>query len=101
MCIRDSPKMEVANPHKVANISNIVELKDRPEIDVFFPIVHGNLGEDGCLQGLFRVLDKPFVGDDVLAAAVTMDKEMTKILACLLYTSSSFIKRCFSFSPIL
>lgn len=47
----------------------------------FFPIVHGNLGEDGCLQGLFRVLDKPFVGDDVLAAAVTMDKEMTKILA--------------------
>ena len=79
--VLDNPKMEVANPHKVANISNIIELKDRPEIDVFFPIVHGNLGEDGCLQGLFRVLDKPFVGDDVLAAAVTMDKEMTKILA--------------------
>ena len=35
------------------------------EIDVFFPIVHGNLGE----------------GDDVLGAAVTMDKEFTKILA--------------------
>lgn len=75
------PKMTVKNPHKVANISNIAELKDRPEIDIFFPIVHGNLGEDGSLQGLFRVIDKPFVGDDVLAAAVTMDKEMTKILA--------------------
>ena len=79
--VLDDPKMTIENPHKVANISNIVELKDRPEIDVYFPIVHGNLGEDGCLQGLFRILDKPFVGDDVLGAAVTMDKEMTKILA--------------------
>lgn len=79
--VLENPKMTVENPHKVANISNIIELKDRPEIDIFFPIVHGNLGEDGSLQGLFRVLDKPFVGDDVLAAAVTMDKEMTKILA--------------------
>lgn len=79
--VLENPKMTVENPHKVANISNIVELEDRPEIDIFFPIVHGNLGEDGCLQGLFRILDKPFVGDDVLGAAVTMDKEMTKILA--------------------
>ena len=34
-----------------------------------------------ALQGLFRLIDKPFVGVDVLAAAVTMDKEFTKILA--------------------
>ncbi|MCT7867160.1 MAG: D-alanine--D-alanine ligase, partial [Lactobacillus iners] len=58
-----------------------IELSNRPEIDVFFPIVHGNLGEDGCLQGLLRILDKPFVGDDVLAAAITMDKELNKIMA--------------------
>ena len=63
------------------NISNLIELENLPEIDVFFPIVHGNLGEDGVLQGLFRLMNKPFVGDDVLAAAVTMDKEFTKILA--------------------
>ncbi|MCX8721871.1 MULTISPECIES: D-alanine--D-alanine ligase family protein [Lactobacillus] len=75
------PHYTVQNPHKVANISNLIELANLPEIDVFFPIVHGNLGEDGCLQGLFRILDKPFVGDDVLSAAVTMDKEFTKILA--------------------
>lgn len=79
--VLEDPKYTVENPHKAANISNLVELADLPEIDVFFPIVHGNLGEDGCLQGLFRILDKPFVGDDVLAAAVTMDKEFTKILA--------------------
>lgn len=75
------PSYQVANPHKVANISNLIELANLPEIDVFFPIVHGNLGEDGVLQGLFRLMNKPFVGDDVLAAAVTMDKEFTKILA--------------------
>ncbi|MBA1392834.1 D-alanine--D-alanine ligase, partial [Lactobacillus sp. XV13L] len=79
--VLDNPHYVVENPHKAANLSNLIELASLPEIDVFFPIVHGNLGEDGGLQGLFRVLDKPFVGDDVLAAAVTMDKEFTKILA--------------------
>lgn len=75
------PKYQVKNPHKVNNISNLIELANLPEIDIFFPIVHGNLGEDGGLQGLFKILNKPFVGDDILAAAVTMDKEFTKILA--------------------
>lgn len=76
-----NPKYTIENSDKTANISNIAQLANLPEIDVFFPIIHGNLGEDGCLQGLFRILNKPFVGDDVLAAAVTMDKEFTKILA--------------------
>lgn len=79
--VLEDPSYQVKNPHKVNNISNIIELENLPEIDVFFPIVHGNLGEDGVLQGLFRLMNKPFVGDDVLAAAVTMDKEFTKILA--------------------
>ena len=79
--VLEDPSYQVKNPHKVHNISNLIELENLPEIDVLFPIVHGNLGEDGVLQGLFRLMNKPFVGDDVLAAAVTMDKEFTKILA--------------------
>lgn len=79
--VLEDPSYQVKNLHKVHNISNLIELENLPEIDVFFPIVHGNLGEDGVLQGLFRLMNKPFVGDDVLAAAVTMDKEFTKILA--------------------
>lgn len=79
--VLEDPSYQVKNPHKVHNISNLIELENLPEIDVFFPIVHGNLGEDGVLQGLFRLMNKPFVGDDVLATAVTMDKEFTKILA--------------------
>jgi D-alanine-D-alanine ligase len=79
--VLEDPSYQVKNPHKIHNISNLIELENLPEIDVFFPIVHGNLGEDGVLQGLFRLMNKPFVGDDILAAAVTMDKEFTKILA--------------------
>ena len=30
--------------------------------DVVFPVTHGPLGEDGCLQGLLEVLDLPYVG---------------------------------------
>lgn len=77
----DDPTYTIKNPHKLANVSNFEQLANLPEMDVYFPIVHGNIGEDGVIQGFFRMLDKPFVGDDVLAAAVTMDKEFTKILA--------------------
>jgi D-alanine-D-alanine ligase len=49
-------------------------------IDVIFPIVHGTLGEDGCLQGLLRMADLPFVGSDVLGSAICMDKDISKRL---------------------
>jgi D-alanine-D-alanine ligase len=42
--------------------------------DVFFPVLHGAYGEDGCLQGLFEMADVPYVGCGVLASAVGMDK---------------------------
>lgn len=47
-------------------------------IDVFFPVLHGTYGEDGTIQGLFRMLDVAFVGCDVLASANCMDKDFTK-----------------------
>lgn len=47
-------------------------------VDVFFPVLHGIYGEDGTIQGLFRMLDVAFVGCDVLASATCMDKDFTK-----------------------
>src|SRR5690606_40920096 len=38
--------------------------------DVAFPVTHGPLGEDGCLQGLLEVLGVPYVGSDVRASAI-------------------------------
>ncbi len=47
-------------------------------VDVAFPIVHGTNVEDGALQGYLRTLGLPFVGCDVLASAVGMDKYVMK-----------------------
>lgn len=48
------------------------------QVDVWFPVLHGPNGEDGTVQGLFTVLDQPFVGTGVLGAAVGMDKQAMK-----------------------
>jgi D-alanine-D-alanine ligase len=48
------------------------------KIDVMFPCVHGTHGEDGTLQGLFELMDVPYVGAGVAASAVANDKIMTK-----------------------
>lgn len=50
------------------------------DIDIAFPIVHGTNVEDGGLQGYLHTLDIPYVGCDVLASAVGMDKFVMKIL---------------------
>ena len=47
-------------------------------IDLAFPVVHGTNVEDGALQGYFRTLGLPFVGCEVTASAVGMDKYVTK-----------------------
>ena len=48
------------------------------QVDVWFPVLHGPNGEDGTVQGLFTLLDQPFVGTGVLGAAVGMDKHAMK-----------------------
>ena len=47
---------------------------------VAFPALHGPFGEDGSVQGLLEWLDVPYVGSDVLASAVCMDKLTLKRL---------------------
>lgn len=49
-------------------------------VDVVFPVLHGPYGEDGTVQGLLKMADVPFVGSDVLGAAVSMDKDVMKRL---------------------
>ncbi len=48
--------------------------KGSKEIQVWFPVLHGPNGEDGCVQGLFRLMRRPFVGSGVLGSAIGMDK---------------------------
>jgi D-alanine-D-alanine ligase len=48
--------------------------------DAAFPALHGPFGEDGSVQGVLEWLDIPYVGSDVLASAVCMDKLTLKRL---------------------
>jgi D-alanine-D-alanine ligase len=50
------------------------------DVDVAFPALHGPFGEDGSVQGVLEWLDVPYVGSDVLASAVCMDKLTLKRL---------------------
>lgn len=49
-------------------------------LDVAFPVLHGSYGEDGTIQGLFKMVDLPFVGTGVLASSACMDKDICKRL---------------------
>ena len=44
------------------------------EVDIWFPVLHGPNGEDGTIQGLFELMQLPYVGCGVLASSVGMDK---------------------------
>ena len=44
------------------------------EVEIWYPVLHGPNGEDGTIQGLFSLMQKPFVGSGVLGSAVGMDK---------------------------
>ena len=52
----------------------------REWIDVVFPVLHGENGEDGAMQGLLQMAGIPFVGPRVAASAVAMDKTLTKLV---------------------
>jgi len=49
-------------------------------IDVFFPIIHGTYGEDGCLQGFFEILNVAYVGSEVLGSVIGMAKDIQKTI---------------------
>jgi len=46
--------------------------------EMVFPVVHGERGEVGCLQGMLETLEVPYVGSGVLASALAMDKAIAR-----------------------
>lgn len=47
-------------------------------LDAIFPALHGTYGEDGSIQGLFELMNIPYVGGGVLASSAGMDKILMK-----------------------
>jgi len=54
---------------------------NKQKIDVAFPAMHGSYGEDGSLMGLLRMANVPFVGSDMDASVIAMDKVLSKQVA--------------------
>jgi D-alanine-D-alanine ligase len=50
------------------------------DCEVAFPVLHGPGGEDGSVQGALEVAGIPYVGSDVEASAICMDKLVFKDL---------------------
>ncbi len=62
-----------------AAIINLTNHQEFP-VDIGFAMMHGPLGEDGSIQGMFRMMGLPYVGSGVLGSAVGMDKDFMKRL---------------------
>ncbi|MBO4609785.1 MAG: D-alanine--D-alanine ligase [Lachnospiraceae bacterium] len=87
--------------HMVSHKAGLFGKKTDIPVDLAFPIVHGTNVEDGALQGYFKTLGLPFVGCDVTASAVGMDKYVQKavlkdngipVLDSFIYTMADYEK---------
>ncbi len=50
------------------------------KLDCIFPVLHGEYGEDGTIQGLFEMSGIKYVGVGVAGSANSMDKTLSKIV---------------------
>jgi D-alanine-D-alanine ligase len=48
--------------------------------DAAFNALHGQWGEDGCVQGLLEVMGIPYTHSGVLTSSLAMDKQRTKLV---------------------
>lgn len=79
---KDLNQIEIFNigeePKELEKIKNEMEVLRNQ--DVIFPVLHGLYGEDGTIQGLLELLKVPYVGCQVLASSICMDKVYTKMI---------------------
>ena len=69
---------------QVARVSRVDAGRDLAQVltalkpDVVFNALHGDWGEDGCVQGVLETLGIPYTHSGVLASALAMDKDKSK-----------------------
>ncbi len=68
------------SPDKCGVRVGIADIFPAGEATVAFPLLHGQKGEDGAIQGLFESIGVPYVGAGVLGSSVCMDKVAAKSL---------------------
>ena len=75
VCVNDGNKAKVLRVNSKIFSKNVLNT-----IEVAFPIMHGTNGEDGSIQGFLEILGVPYIGPDVLASSIGMDKIMMRRL---------------------
>lgn len=69
---------QVAKVTRVDAGRDIAQVLAALKPDVVLNALHGEWGEDGCVQGILETLQIPYTHSGVLASAITMDKDKTK-----------------------
>ncbi len=49
-------------------------------VKIAFVVLHGGQGENGAIQGMLEVMGVPYTGSGILASALAMDKERSKMV---------------------
>lgn len=75
-----SPWLELSGTLQLVKQQSLGRLTKR-QIDIVFPVMHGSYGEDGSLMGLLEMSGVPYVGCNVPASAIAMDKVLAKQVA--------------------
>lgn len=74
----DKNKYDITRYDPQTDLNRLIA--DAPNLDVALIIMHGRWGEDGTIQGLLDLLELPYQGSGVMASAVGMNKEVSKML---------------------
>ena len=61
-----------------ANMYDLAEIIKVKNPDVIFNALHGGIGENGTIQGLFEILRVPYTHSGVVSSAIAMDKFISK-----------------------
>ncbi len=76
--INDSePTYPIKSPHGCG----LSKGKEIIRIDAAIPLLHGDGGEDGAIQGCLETAGIPYIGADVISSALCIDKAVTKTIA--------------------
>lgn len=73
VCVNNGNKVNVLRVNNKLFSNNVLNT-----IEIAFPIMHGTNGEDGSIQGYLEILGIPYIGPDVLASSIGMDKIMMR-----------------------
>lgn len=76
----DRKRYRVSTYDPKTQLMHLIKDAEAGKIDVAFNALHGRGGEDGSIQGLLEWLDVPCTGSGVMASALAMDKDRSKMI---------------------